>query len=576
MIFVLKRKGFTLIELLAVIIILAIVAIVATPIILNVINDARVSAGRSEAQMIYSGINNYCAASAMKNELDGSTDICADGVTIDDVKEMVSLDDAVVTKVTYNGDNLVELIVESNGHKFTLSHDGSFIVSEIGSQDEEIITGKIKDIVLSKFPYLETNENGCLVSNDNNYSYMGGCYLKGDPTDNYIWYSGFLWRIMGINADGSVRMIVDEILTVMSYGPYGSAFDYDNSNIKEWLNDYFYNHLDGNDILISKSWCSEVADSTTSTRATCTNNLSTEPAKIGLITVDEYNLAGGEGSYLDISQYQWTMTPIEDNTLLTIYYGGEVDGGSDDYNYGIRAIINVDSNAFIIGGNGTVDANWNSQNGPYILNDDKRGNENGKLSEKVTSGEYVLFADKVYRVVSKDANGNIKLILDDYYEEDLLYGSVFSTDSGIGQKLNTDVLEWLVPSSNTADRNKLVTNYTWYQNIFNRGDNYKISLEEDNPTRSINATVGLIRVGELLSGQSSSILTNGYLDDTGSRNNKSYWTLTSYDDIEFWYIHNQSFANRGSSVRKARPVIVVNSDVEIISGNGIWSNPYQI
>lgn len=571
-----KRKGFTLIELLAVIIILAIVAIVATPIILNVINDARVSAGRSEAQMIYSGINNYCAASAMKNELDGSTDICADGVTIDDVKEMVSLDDAVVTKVTYNGDNLVELIVESNGYKFTLSHDGSFIVSEIGSQDEEIITGKIKDIVLSKFPYLETNENGCLVSNDNNYSYMGGCYLKGNPTDNYIWYSGFLWRIMGINADGSVRMIVDEILTVMSYGPDGSAFDYDNSNIKEWLNDYFYNHLDGNDILISQSWCSEVADSTTSARATCTNNLSTEPAKIGLITVDEYNLAGGKGSYLDITQYQWTMTPIEDDSLLTIYYGGEVGGGSDDYNYGIRAIINVDSNAFIIGGNGTVDANWNSQNGPYILNDDKRGNENGKLSEKVTSGEYVLFADKIYRVVSKDANGNIKLILDDYYEEDLLYGSVFSTDSGIGQKLNTDVLEWLVLSSNTADRNKLVTNYTWYQNIFERGDNYKISLEEDNPTRSINATVGLIRVGELLSGQSSSILTNGYLDASGSGNNESYWALTSYDDIEFWYIHNQSFADRGSSVRKARPVIVVNSDVEIISGNGIWSNPYQI
>ena len=52
------KKGFTLIELLAVIIILAIVALIATPIILNVINDARVSAGRSEASMIYSGINN--------------------------------------------------------------------------------------------------------------------------------------------------------------------------------------------------------------------------------------------------------------------------------------------------------------------------------------------------------------------------------------------------------------------------------------------------------------------------------------------------------------------------------------
>jgi len=36
-----KKKGFTLIELLAVIIILAIIALIATPIILNVINNAR-------------------------------------------------------------------------------------------------------------------------------------------------------------------------------------------------------------------------------------------------------------------------------------------------------------------------------------------------------------------------------------------------------------------------------------------------------------------------------------------------------------------------------------------------------
>ena len=47
-----KKKGFTLIELLAVIIILAIIALIATPIILNVIDDARKSAGLSESEII--------------------------------------------------------------------------------------------------------------------------------------------------------------------------------------------------------------------------------------------------------------------------------------------------------------------------------------------------------------------------------------------------------------------------------------------------------------------------------------------------------------------------------------------
>ena len=67
-----KKLGFTLIELLAVIIILAIVALIATPIILDVIDDARISAGRSESNMILSGINNYCATEDMKYQLDNS------------------------------------------------------------------------------------------------------------------------------------------------------------------------------------------------------------------------------------------------------------------------------------------------------------------------------------------------------------------------------------------------------------------------------------------------------------------------------------------------------------------------
>lgn len=64
-----RHNAFTLIELLAVIIILAIVALIATPIILDVVKDARISAGRSEANMIYNGINNYCETMELKKEI---------------------------------------------------------------------------------------------------------------------------------------------------------------------------------------------------------------------------------------------------------------------------------------------------------------------------------------------------------------------------------------------------------------------------------------------------------------------------------------------------------------------------
>ena len=44
-----SRKGFTLIELLAVIVILAVIALIATPIILNLIEKARIGAAESSA-----------------------------------------------------------------------------------------------------------------------------------------------------------------------------------------------------------------------------------------------------------------------------------------------------------------------------------------------------------------------------------------------------------------------------------------------------------------------------------------------------------------------------------------------
>ena len=54
-----NKKGFTLIELLAVIVILAIIALIATPIILSMINNARKSAARSSALGYVESIENY-------------------------------------------------------------------------------------------------------------------------------------------------------------------------------------------------------------------------------------------------------------------------------------------------------------------------------------------------------------------------------------------------------------------------------------------------------------------------------------------------------------------------------------
>lgn len=90
------------------------------------IDDTNLTAGKSEAEMILSGINSYCATSEMKSMLDDTyVDICADGVTIDEVDTMINLGNAKISKITYQKE-VTELIVESNGYTFTLQNDGSF------------------------------------------------------------------------------------------------------------------------------------------------------------------------------------------------------------------------------------------------------------------------------------------------------------------------------------------------------------------------------------------------------------------------------------------------------------------
>ena len=71
-----SRKGFTLIELLAVIVILAVIALIATPIILNLIDKARVGAAESSAYAYIEAAEKAAVVHLMNNSQDKITGDC--------------------------------------------------------------------------------------------------------------------------------------------------------------------------------------------------------------------------------------------------------------------------------------------------------------------------------------------------------------------------------------------------------------------------------------------------------------------------------------------------------------------
>jgi len=92
-----KKRGFTLIELLAVIVVLAIIALIATPIVMNVIKNAQKGATERSAERYVDAVETAIATDRLENGL------VADGVYTVDADGNLVLGDKTLT-VEVNGD----------------------------------------------------------------------------------------------------------------------------------------------------------------------------------------------------------------------------------------------------------------------------------------------------------------------------------------------------------------------------------------------------------------------------------------------------------------------------------------
>jgi len=556
-----NKKGFTLVEMLSVLSVLVIIFLIVIPEVSNLNKKSK----ENEYQRFLSDVFLSTEAYIQKN-IDDYPNLNYQNrkvyVYFDELLESGYLKSTVKdpknNKSVKEEDFTVQVFVdENNEYKYKLyeEHYNPLFISTVSQS------------------LLDNNtEYG-------NYTYMGGTYLKGVQENNYVWYNGFLWRIMGINEDGTVRLITEENVTAIPYGASGQGLLYSTNEgyINDWLNKYFLSNLnqDNTYIIEESDWCLNPTSDSASVRTDCTAE-STFPAKVGLITLDEYNLSGASNTnstyYLANTQAYWTLTPKDTWCAWIVNYDGNLSGDYGVNNtYGVRPVINVSADAIITSGAGGL-------NDAYILNQEI-DYKKGKLSENVSSGEYVSLNDKIYRVVSKEENG-IKLIYDGYYEEitgtsyTMKYGNdnSFILSSGIGQKLNVDVLTWLGDSDKIIESN-------WYQTKdgFDYGTSYTTIL--DDKLEPISAKVGLIKVGEMLSGQSTSILTKNYTEISNHLNARTYWTLDKAPATsDAWNIGNSGSAGSSgiTNIREIRPVIVVSNDTMISKGNGTLQSPYEI
>ena len=405
-------------------------------------------------------------------------------------------------------------------------------------------------------------------------------FITGSAPNNYIWYSGKLWRAVSVNnEEKTVKLVTQWNISAVTYNPVDKT-NFEGSYIEDWLNDttvdgFLSNLRDYENFIVTDSVWDATMDDTALGSLEGPNRTATTTAPVGLLNMYEYQTSYHgttySNGYLNNGLVWWNLTPVSSSDVVIVDHLGLAPGRLLSHVYGVRPSINLKSNIKIVKGNGTKE-------NPYRLQGDNDTNLSGTLLSSRYSGEYVLFGNdenNLYRIVSHE-NGSLTKIVSEkplknsgkFIERVFGGDSTFSSSNTIGSFLNGDYLTNYVDSKYL---NMIEDNTTWYLGTVGDGISYKLA-KYTNTTDNIltsstaNAKVGLLRFGELMTGQFDRF---GYT--------RSYWTLTPYNsDI----ISVDGYGNmRIPGVRNVdgiRPSLNLKSKVIITSGNGTLQNPFQI
>ena len=127
------KKGFTLIELLAVIVILAVIALIATPIILNIIEDSKKQSIISSANLYIDGLVKQIATKNLTNEFNPSSCTVLNGnVTCDGTSLTYEVNGQAPTSgsITFNNGIVTGYTLAISG--YTVTKSGSTITTTKG------------------------------------------------------------------------------------------------------------------------------------------------------------------------------------------------------------------------------------------------------------------------------------------------------------------------------------------------------------------------------------------------------------------------------------------------------------
>lgn len=283
------------------------------------------------------------------------------------------------------------------------------------SKNYTLIEYLINDENLTKNKYQKEKDRYYFTTNDN----------------NYLYYSGLMYKIAYIDSN-YIYAISDEAVTSLKYG---LKEDYDESNIKKWIDNVYKNNLDKANLI----------DAT-------------------LINQEDYNkIKDNLDNYNDFWIRDGYVATKKKEILKATNFSDFID---------VRPFIVLKDSKYITGDG--------SKNNPYLLKNDSVS----KLDELYV-GDYLIYKDLTLRIIEKNESG-VKVLS----VEPLDRVRVFSLNSNKYSKQNTTDLGYYLNNNYIDNLNKK----DLIKTKFYIGT-YDIDYEETE-NESVNMYVGILKIGD--------------------------------------------------------------------------------
>ena len=240
-----------------------------------------------------------------------------------------------------------------------------------------------------------TDASGLYASTDTNTG-KPTYYFRGNVTNNYVKFAGQTWRIVRVNEDGTIRIVMQDGINSNANIAFNSNYNnyrymyYTNSQAKLTLESWYQTNIGSKSDLAKNVasgayYCEQAkvkqSDSYTSGSATMTtynkytpdfkciadgNGKGVVNASVGLLSYDEVVYAGGYFNVMDNNYYlnnsyspSWTMSPagfVPGNShsyVWSVGYSAFITSATVDNSIPLRAVLNLTADTQISDGDGT-------------------------------------------------------------------------------------------------------------------------------------------------------------------------------------------------------------------------------